>query len=166
MPLIAIFEYMLLLRKKYRFVRRHELQARASGEVEMSDEEIEQKMDDNGYKKVTKEETKEVERTTAHINEGNGPSNTLDNGEVTLNVIETKKMFVTKDSKLQNVKSKDLYTAGPSKVEGPRIKERIVVRKTYDYNNKGNNKQIKQASMNFGLKVIKTLMDLYYDSKN
>ncbi len=104
-------------------------------QVEMSTQEIEQRMNNNGYKKVTKEETVVTETMTIYYTDADGGVREPMNEKKVVNVLEQKKMFVPKDKTIQNIKEEYLYNMDRIHKMDYKI-EKNVEKLTYDYNRK------------------------------
>lgn len=141
--------------------------------VEMSDEEIGEKMNDNGYKKVTKEEKVVETDVTTVYGEGEGAPdiNTITSRDKTL---EVKTMYTKKDNQVTDVESmnlarvddqpKTLFGKIMKQALSPGVQTRQYIRKkTYSYGKK--KKEGSQGAVNTGLKIIKMAEDLFFDGK-
>lgn len=123
--------------------------------VNMSSAEIEDRMNDNGYKKVTKEKTVEVQEMTTFITDSDGDNRVSSNSKVVVNTLDEKTKYTESSNKLQSIQETHLYTSEPTKHEGTYMIEKKVERWNYNYDRKDNRKNVnKVAQLIF--KVINT----------
>lgn len=120
-------------------------------EVEMTNAEVEEKMNDNGYQKVTKEET--VEQVEIHSNtvEPKGLNETI----TTLvdKTLEVKFKYVEKGTPKTNTKIEHIRTLD-RKFGGSYWFERNTVRKTYEYGKKQDHTKRNSKVGSFILKLL------------
>ncbi len=141
--------------------------------VEMSAEEIDSKMDANGYKKVTKEETVVETDVTTIYGDAEGAPNITTN--TTLNdVLDVKTMYTRKSDVLTDTKTKDLARLDdqPQTLGGKILKallspgvsiEQYRRNKTYTYGN--NKRQSNVGAINTMLKIVNLGQGLYFNNK-
>ncbi len=143
-------------------------------EVEMSDGEIEQKMEDNDFEKVTKEEiVVETDVTTMYGEAEGAPSfNTTTSRDKTL---KTKSMYAKKDNQVTDVKSKNLMRIDQQPkgfwgtlghvLSSPGVDVKQYRRsKTYSYGKQKTRSNKKE--FNAALNLIKTVVGTYYGTKD
>ena len=106
-------------------------------QVDMSSEEVENRMDDNGYKKVKEEETVEYTEMTTYYTEANGGVVETSKNKTVNNVLSQETMFVEKSKGLQSTQTDYLYTLD-RKHRGAYMIEKGVEKRTYNYNQKEN----------------------------
>jgi uncharacterized protein RhaS with RHS repeats len=124
-------------------------------QVEMSDTEVEQKMDENGYKKVVKEETIIQDETHLFTIEPNGEkdSNTI----TPVETLEQKNKYVEKEKQLTKVNSKHIETIDTQRTGGY-IVERNLVQRSYEYGGKKDNTQRTNKVITFITEIIHSLL--------
>ncbi len=130
-------------------------------QVEMSSSEIEVKMNDNGYKKVKKEETV-IETTTEYqVSDAEGNIRTVASSTVTNRILNSDTKYTENDNEIVDIKRKYLRTYDRDDSH-PVVSRKESAKYTYTY---GNKKKDGEGKITPILKVVKFLLDEYYDSK-
>ncbi len=122
-------------------------------QVEMSSTEVEQKMDDNGYKKVTKEKTVEVKDMTTFITDADGGNRQASKHRISSMTLNKKTKYIDKSKNLQNIQETHLYTSQPTKHKGTYMIETSVKRQNYNYERKDHKETVNKV-VQFIFKII------------
>ena len=127
-------------------------------QVEMEPEELQQKMDENGFKEVTKEETVIETTTETQYTDADGGLRTTSSNTTTDKVLERSTMYTQKENDVVSTKREYQATLKRDDV-GPVVSRTERVKKSYEYGNK------KGVDTNTVLEVVKTLVQGYFGSK-
>ncbi|NLN26294.1 MAG: RHS repeat-associated core domain-containing protein, partial [Bacteroidetes bacterium] len=116
-------------------------------EVQMSSEEVELRMGENGFKKVIKEQTLEEQIMTTFFTDADG-GNRVTSKEVihsSTQILEEKTKYIEKNRELKSIQSTYLYSSQPTQNNGAFMIESVVVRKNYNYDKKDPSENINKV---------------------
>jgi RHS repeat-associated protein len=125
--------------------------------VQMSSEEIEQRMNDNGFKKVVKEQTVEEKIQTTFYTDSDGGNREASKDVVPLStkVLEEKTKYVENYKELKSIQKTYLYSSQPVQNNGSYMVETQVNRKNFNYDKKDNSENINKV-VQFIFQILST----------
>jgi len=124
-------------------------------QVVMSGDEVEQRMNENGYKKVIESQTVEYTEMTTYYTDSDGGNSETSHNKTVDKVLDQETMYVPAPQKLVSIKTSPLLTID-RKHNGSVLIERGVEMRDYNYGNmqNGGNQSIRDKAILFGFKIL------------